>query len=73
MKNLILAIAVTSTALFSACSDSSENTSTSTEVKSTNDEALYACPMHPEVIGKKGEQCSKCGMDLTEPVKEMND
>jgi hypothetical protein len=25
--------------------------------------------MHPEVTGKKGEKCSKCGMELTEPVK----
>jgi hypothetical protein len=29
---------------------------------------LYACPMHPEVTGKQGEECSKCGMELTEPV-----
>ncbi|MCI4443985.1 MAG: hypothetical protein JHC39_10850 [Lentimicrobium sp.] len=26
--------------------------------------AVYACPMHPKVIGKKGDKCSKCGMDL---------
>jgi hypothetical protein len=26
--------------------------------------------MHPEVTGKKGESCSKCGMDLTEPVAQ---
>ena len=32
-------------------------------------EELHACPMHPEVKGKKGEKCSKCGMGLTEPVK----
>lgn len=32
------------------------------------DEVAYACPMHPEVTGKKGDTCSKCGMDL-EPVK----
>lgn len=25
---------------------------------------LYACPMHPEVTGKKGDNCSKCGMHL---------
>lgn len=31
---------------------------------------LYACPMHPEIQGKKGEKCSKCGMALTEPVKK---
>ena len=32
-------------------------------------EPLYACPMHPEVKGKKDEKCSKCGMKLTVPVK----
>jgi len=36
------------------------------------DQALYACPMHPEVTGKKGDKCSKCGMKLTKPV-EKND
>jgi len=34
-----------------------------------NHEEIYACSMHPEVIGKKDEKCSKCGMKLTEPVK----
>lgn len=24
----------------------------------------YTCPMHHEVVGKKGEKCPKCGMDL---------
>jgi hypothetical protein len=28
----------------------------------------YACPMHPEVTGKEGDKCSKCGMPL-EPVE----
>lgn len=32
-------------------------------------ETLYACSMHPEVMGKKGDKCSKCGMELTVPVK----
>ncbi len=27
-------------------------------------ESVYACPMHPEVTGKQGEKCPKCGMDL---------
>jgi PBP1b-binding outer membrane lipoprotein LpoB len=31
-------------------------------------EQLYACPMHREVIGKKGEKCVKCDMKLTEPI-----
>ena len=24
----------------------------------------YACPMHPEITGKEGDKCSKCGMKL---------
>lgn len=24
----------------------------------------YTCPMHPEVLGKKGDTCPKCGMNL---------
>lgn len=32
----------------------------------------YACPMHPEVTGKDGDKCSKCGMKL-EAVKEHKD
>lgn len=31
-------------------------------------DVTYSCPMHPEVTGKKGDVCSKCGMDL-EPEK----
>ena len=33
----------------------------------------YSCPMHPEIIGKEGEKCSDCGMDLTDPVKQNSD
>lgn len=37
--------------------------------KMMNDEtAMFSCPMHPEVQGKKGDKCSECGMELTEPV-----
>ena len=32
---------------------------------STGTEVMYACPMHPEVTGKAGDKCSKCGMALT--------
>ncbi len=27
-------------------------------------EGVYTCPMHPEVTGKAGEDCPKCGMEL---------
>ncbi len=30
---------------------------------------IYACPMHPEVTGKKGDKCPTCGMNL-ELVKD---
>jgi hypothetical protein len=29
--------------------------------------------MHPEITGKKGEECSVCGMDLTEPVAQVEE
>ena len=25
---------------------------------------VFACPMHPEVTGKEGDKCPKCGMAL---------
>jgi Ni/Co efflux regulator RcnB len=35
-----------------------------------NHEVMYACSMHPEIIGKKDEKCTICGMELTEPVPD---
>jgi Heavy metal binding domain len=32
----------------------------------------YACPMHPKVTGKKGDDCSKCGMALTKVDEDKN-
>jgi hypothetical protein len=46
--------------LFQAC-----NTSKKAAVGSA-----YACPMHPEITGKKGDRCSKCQMALTEVTLE---
>jgi len=79
MKKLILT-AIAIAFLFVACNSNSENTKESSETKTVdtiikNDEKkpvveqLYACPMHPEVTGKKDESCSKCGMKLTVLVK----
>ena len=45
-----------------------ENKTDSTMVKSTvkkdSTATVYACSMHPEITGKKGDKCSKCSMDL---------
>ncbi|MFN8284147.1 MAG: DUF3347 domain-containing protein [Chitinophagales bacterium] len=66
MKKLIIIISAITFA-FTAC-----NTKQTAETETTSTEQsnqLYACPMHPEITGKKGDKCSKCGMELTEPVK----
>ncbi|MFD2905032.1 heavy metal-binding domain-containing protein [Sphingobacterium anhuiense] len=34
-----------------------------------NHEHTYACTMHPEVTGHKGDKCSKCGMEL-QPIHQ---
>ena len=38
-------------------------------MKNDSTQIVYACSMHPEVTGKKGDKCSKCGMDLEEVKK----
>lgn len=52
---------------FTACNNKQAKETSDNTVEQSDQ--LYACPMHPEVTGKKGEKCSKCGMELTEPVK----
>lgn len=84
MKTIIfLSIAISSVVACNSKSTTTENNSQidSTAAESTAPVAidttkaeapvveLYACPMHPEVQGKKGDECPKCGMALTEPVK----
>ena len=79
MKKIILSASVMAFVLI-ACNSNNDKTIKSTETtmmdSTTNPavmqheaEQLYACSMHPEVIGKKDEKCSKCGMKLTVPVK----
>lgn len=31
----------------------------------------YMCPMHPDVVGKRGDACPKCGMTLDQPVRVL--
>ena len=35
--------------------------------------AAFACPMHPEIVGKEGDKCSKCGMKLTASNSDDHD
>jgi hypothetical protein len=68
MKNIILS-AVAMAFVLVSCNQKNKQTETATSEKTETASQLYACSMHPEVTGKKGEKCSKCGMELTEPVK----
>ncbi len=66
----IIAIIVSFTAgafLLTSCGG---NNSTGAESSEQHDyaetgEADFLCPMHPEITGKEGDKCSKCGMFLT--------
>ncbi|MGL2986384.1 DUF3347 domain-containing protein [Flavobacterium sp. RSSA_27] len=66
MKNIILSIIAMVFVLVS-CNQKSKEATTNSETTETSSQ-MYACSMHPEVHGKKGEACPKCGMELTEPV-----
>ena len=76
MRNLILSITVvlllaTGSSFMVSCDNSNTNNKqTEQEEHSKGDmkaqeHETYACPMHPEITGKKEDKCSKCGMKLT--------
>lgn len=67
MKNIILS-SIACAFLFTACNQQNKKEDTTNLGTTQNSSSLYACSMHPEITGKKGEACSKCGMELTEPV-----
>ncbi len=75
MKTLILTLGIVlalfiGSTMFSSCgSGSQKKTETSEEHMMDDHEheamsAIYTCSMHPEVKGKKGDKCPKCGMEL---------
>ena len=65
MKKFILSVMIL--AMVTVSCKKNEESGTTKETSESSSQ-LYSCPMHPEVTGKKGESCSKCGMELTEPV-----
>lgn len=67
MKNMLIAGFVLAglLGLFNACKNDKKDASTTQSVDAN---ATYVCPMHPDVAGKAGDKCSKCGMAL-EPAK----
>lgn len=71
MKKIILS-AIVMAFVFIACNSSSDKAKETKIENETTAEQMYACSMHPEVTGKKGEKCSKCGMELNVPVKNTD-
>jgi hypothetical protein len=58
----LFAIGFTFTSCGNKSSDSAETEQTEDESENSSS---YACPMHPEITGEKGDECTKCGMNLT--------
>lgn len=55
LKNIVIATMLSTT--IASCGSQKSGGSSA--------DATYACPMHPEVTGKEGDKCPKCGMALT--------
>jgi hypothetical protein len=81
MKTIIkfFAIGITASAalLFTSCNNSGKEKTADAEEHghdhdSDDHEHVYACPMHPEITGKEGDKCSKCGMKLVLVDKEAS-
>ena len=74
MRNIIISAFITFS--FMACENNKQaetaktpptvTTETKPDVKTDTIQHVhvYACPMHPEITGKEGGKCPKCGMAL---------
>ncbi|MDQ3111985.1 MAG: hypothetical protein M3R17_19040 [Bacteroidota bacterium] len=67
IRNLTLFAGIGATALLYSCGNNEHEMKDSDSMEHHDKEGhehVYACPMHPEVTGKEGEKCPKCGMAL---------
>lgn len=73
MKNITLSSLMLAF-LLTACGTPKTNETKTAETVAVSDSAkTHACPMHPEITGKKGDKCPDCKMDLTEVAKATVD
>ena len=67
LKIWALAFALSGAGLFTSCNSNSKTETQSADGHDhdhAGQEHTFACPMHPEVTGKEGDLCPKCGMKL---------
>ena len=69
LKITMAILAISTVIFFAACNNSGgdskiETTDTTQTGDAHSGEHTFACPMHPEVTGKEGDECPKCGMKL---------
>ncbi|WP_422358891.1 heavy metal-binding domain-containing protein [Reichenbachiella sp.] len=54
------------------CSQNKNEANHENMMEESSESKIYACPMHPEIVGKQGDKCSKCGMALKESDRTSN-
>ena len=71
LKITTIAIVAGTVSFFAACNNSNGdkkagngNQQHDSTVTNQDADPVFACPMHPEVTGREGGACSKCGMKL---------
>lgn len=69
MKNTILTV-IALVVMTVSCNQKSQEPAVDNVIETKTTSELYACPMHPEITGEKGAECSECGMELTEKVSD---
>jgi len=69
---------IASSTFLTSCGSGDKNNSESTEHHDMDSHdhgdmasVEFSCPMHPEITGKEGDKCSKCGMFLTKSSGEV--
>lgn len=50
--------------------EENDTTSNDKQMPMDSTQTAYACPMHPDITGKEGDKCSKCGMKLEAKAAE---